>query len=150
MKDLLRKCPHHDVPKWQVVQFFYDELTEPHRQMVDSSYGGTFMLNSENEAWTLFENLGENSIQHASSSRWTHATKALKDEGMYAMSKPIEVTIKLDALSRKLDQLMAVGFAPTLAPPTHIQHEACAFCSHPFHYANNCPTGYQFSDTSHE
>ena len=50
MKDLLRKCPHHAVPKWQLVQCFYDGLTEPHRQMVDASCGGTFMLKSENEA----------------------------------------------------------------------------------------------------
>jgi hypothetical protein len=32
MKDLLRKCPHHAVPKWQLIQCFYDGLTEPHRQ----------------------------------------------------------------------------------------------------------------------
>jgi hypothetical protein len=67
MKDLLRKCPHHAVPKWQLVQCFYDGLTEPHRQMVDASCGGTFMMKSENDAWTLFENLGENSLHHASS-----------------------------------------------------------------------------------
>jgi hypothetical protein len=36
MKDLLRKCPHHDAPKWQLLQCFYDGLTEPHRQMVDA------------------------------------------------------------------------------------------------------------------
>jgi hypothetical protein len=50
MKDLLRKCPHHAVPKWQLVQCFYDGLTEPHRQMVDYSCGGTFMLKSEDDA----------------------------------------------------------------------------------------------------
>jgi hypothetical protein len=69
MKDLLRKCPHHAVPKWQLVQCFYDGLTEPHRQMVDASCGGTFMLKSEDDAWTLFENLSENSLHH-SSSEW--------------------------------------------------------------------------------
>jgi len=31
MKDLLRKCPHHAVPKWKLIQCFYDGLTEPHR-----------------------------------------------------------------------------------------------------------------------
>jgi hypothetical protein len=37
MKNLLRKCPHHVVTKWQLIQCFYDGLTEPHRQMVDAS-----------------------------------------------------------------------------------------------------------------
>ncbi|CAN6455268.1 unnamed protein product [Victoria cruziana] len=31
MKDLLRKCPHHQIPRWQVLQGFYDGLTEAHR-----------------------------------------------------------------------------------------------------------------------
>jgi hypothetical protein len=57
LKDLLRSCPHHAVPKWQLVQNFYEVLIEPNRQMVDASCGGTFMMKSEDEAWTLFENL---------------------------------------------------------------------------------------------
>lgn len=40
LRDLLRKCPHHSVPKWQLVQSFYDSLSESHRQMVDASCGG--------------------------------------------------------------------------------------------------------------
>ena len=48
LKDLTRKCPHHAIPKWQLVQCFYDGLSERHRQMVDASCGGTFML----KKWT--------------------------------------------------------------------------------------------------
>ena len=50
LKDLTRKCPHHAIPKWQLVQCFYDGLSERHRQMVDASCGGIFMLKSEDEA----------------------------------------------------------------------------------------------------
>jgi hypothetical protein len=98
MKDLLRKFSHHVIPKWQLVQCFYDGLTEPHRQMVDASCGGTFMLKSENEAWTLFENLGENSIQHASSSHRTLGTKVPKAKGMCAVSNPLDMIAKVDIL----------------------------------------------------
>jgi hypothetical protein len=73
MKDLLRKCPHHVVPKWQLVQCFYDGLIEPHRQMVDASCESRFMLKSEDDAWILFENLFENSLHHSSSGRRTNA-----------------------------------------------------------------------------
>jgi hypothetical protein len=51
------------------MQCFYDSLTKSHRQMVNASCGGTFILKGENEAWTLFENLTENTIQYVSSSR---------------------------------------------------------------------------------
>jgi hypothetical protein len=118
--------------------------------MLDSSCGGIFKMKSENEGWTLFKNLGNNSIQYASSSRQMLATKVPKAEDMYAVSNPLDVTIKGDALARKLDQLMLASFAPTLAPPIHSQHEACAFCSHSLHHANGCPTGDQFSKISHE
>ena len=49
LKDLLRSC-HHAVPKWQLVQSFYDGLTKSSRSTVDASYGGTFVLKSEDEA----------------------------------------------------------------------------------------------------
>jgi hypothetical protein len=75
MKDLLRKCPHRVVPKWQLIQCFYEGLAEPHRQMVDASCGGTFMLKSEDDAWILFENLAENSLHHLSSGRRTPGSK---------------------------------------------------------------------------
>ena len=50
LKDLLRKCPHHAVPRWQLVQRFYRGLTEQNRHLVDASCGGSFLLKNENEA----------------------------------------------------------------------------------------------------
>ncbi|CAN6475988.1 unnamed protein product [Victoria cruziana] len=62
MKELLRRCPHHQIPRWQILQSFYDGLTEAHRQTIDSSYGGSLMLKSEEDAWILFDTLSENSL----------------------------------------------------------------------------------------
>jgi hypothetical protein len=45
------------------VQSFYDGLTRSSRSIVDASCEGTFMLNSEDEAWAMFENLSNNSRQ---------------------------------------------------------------------------------------
>ena len=100
LKDLLRSCPHHAIPKWQLVQCFYDGLTEPHRQMVDASCGCTFMLKSENEAWTLFENLGENSIQHASARRKPVAPKAPKVKTTYEVSGGPDIQMQVHAITR--------------------------------------------------
>jgi hypothetical protein len=54
--------------------------------MVDASCGCTFMLKNKNEAWTLFENLSENSIQHASSSHRMPTLRAPKTEGLFEVS----------------------------------------------------------------
>ncbi|CAN6446712.1 unnamed protein product [Victoria cruziana] len=64
MKDMLRKCPHHQIPRWQVLQSFYDGLTEAHKQVIDSSCGGSLMLKSMDEAWLLYDTLLENSLHN--------------------------------------------------------------------------------------
>jgi hypothetical protein len=85
-------------PKWQLVPCFYDGLTELHRQMVDASCGGTFMLKSEDDAWIFFKNLSENSLHHSSSGRRTNT----KSQTLYEVSQPLDLNAKVDALSRKL------------------------------------------------
>ena len=64
LKELIRKYLHHAIPKQQLVQCFYDGLSEKHWQIVDSSYDGTFMLKNEHEAWQLFEILSKNLLHH--------------------------------------------------------------------------------------
>lgn len=150
LKDLLRSCPHHAVPKWQLVQSFYEGLTEPNRQMVDASCGGTFMMKSEDEAWTLFENLSNNSIQHASTRRRVPAPKAPKIEGLFEIGHSSDVATQVvDAITRKLDQMMVAGFAPN-STHIHTQHTPCSFCSNPMHHTNDCPTAGKFYDDSTE
>jgi hypothetical protein len=118
--------------------------------MVDASCGGTFMMKSKNEAWILFDNLSENSMQHASTSRRTPAPKAPKTESLFEASIPFDVTTKVEALSRKIDQLMAAGFVHTSSSNIFPQHEPCSFCSSTTHHVSDCPSNGQFSDISTE
>jgi len=43
-KELLRSCPHREVPQWKLIQSFYSGLDEHNRQMVDASCGGNFFV----------------------------------------------------------------------------------------------------------
>jgi hypothetical protein len=116
--------------------------------MVDAFCGGTFMMKNENEAWILFDNLSENYVQHVSSSCRTPAPKAPKTESLFEASTPFGVTAKVDALSRKIDQLMAASFVHTSSSNVFPQHEPCSFCSGTAHHVRDCPTIGQFSDLS--
>ena len=99
-RDLIHKCPHHQVPKWQLCQSFYDGFVEAHRQMIDSSCGGTFMMKSEDEAWNLFETLSENSLHHASSSRLPKDTTCNVVKGsILELSQNHDIQTKLDSLN---------------------------------------------------
>jgi hypothetical protein len=55
----------------------------------------------------------------------------------------------VDAITKKLDQLMTVSFTPNAA---HIstQPEPCFFCSSTMHQVNNCPTVVNYTDASNE
>jgi hypothetical protein len=100
------------------------------------------MLKSEDDAWTLFENLSENSLHHSSSCRRTNA----ESQTLYEVSQPLDLNAKVDALSRKLDQLLASSFVPATASHIHTPYDACLFCSDPSHQAGNCPIVGQFSE----
>ncbi|GAV68159.1 LOW QUALITY PROTEIN: hypothetical protein CFOL_v3_11662, partial [Cephalotus follicularis] len=134
LKDLIRKCPHHAVPKWQLVQCFYDGLTAQNRQMVYASCGGTFMHKNEDEAWQLFESLSENSLHHLSSRVESSAMGTQKKGGIYEVSQFETIKAKVDILSQKLDKVLTLGTLPTQSTQTSIAQEACTLCASPTHY----------------
>ncbi|KAL4587974.1 hypothetical protein LXL04_000851 [Taraxacum kok-saghyz] len=37
LKELLRSCPHHEFPRWQLVRFFYDGIDSTHQAMINAS-----------------------------------------------------------------------------------------------------------------
>ncbi|CAN6455394.1 unnamed protein product [Victoria cruziana] len=103
MKDLLRKCPHHQIPRWQVLQGFYDGLTEAHKQVIDSFCGGSLIMKSEDDAWVLYDILSENSLHN------TGPTVLRYQEGkngVLEVGSGLQVESKLNSLSRKMDQLL--------------------------------------------
>ncbi|KAI5656540.1 hypothetical protein M9H77_25333 [Catharanthus roseus] len=83
--------------------------------MVDSSCGGTFLHKTADEAWDLFENLSDNSQQHATSSR-VGTSRQIGNRGMYEISQNVDLSLKVDALSKKFDQLLVLNSLPTNSP----------------------------------
>nr|GEX70907.1 hypothetical protein [Tanacetum cinerariifolium]GEX72674.1 hypothetical protein [Tanacetum cinerariifolium] len=57
LKELLRTCPHHDVPKWELVKVFYDGLDYHNQQFVMATSGATFFSRPMEEEWEFFEKL---------------------------------------------------------------------------------------------
>ncbi|GAV65147.1 LOW QUALITY PROTEIN: hypothetical protein CFOL_v3_08662, partial [Cephalotus follicularis] len=150
LKDLIRKCPHHAVPKWQLVQCFYHGLTAQNRQMVDASCGGKFMHKSEDEAWQLFEALSENSLHHLSSRIESSAMEIQNKGGIYGVSQFETIKAKVDILFQKLDKVLTIGTLPTQSTQTSIAQEACTLCASPTHYMSDCPLAVHYPDCIQE
>ena len=55
----------------------------------------------------------------------------------------------VNAITKKLDQLMTIGFVPNTAH-MNIQLESCSFCSSTMHHVNDCPTVGNYTDVSNE
>jgi hypothetical protein len=145
LKDLLKSCPHHAVPKWQLVQSFYDGVSEQHRQMIDSACGGGYLLKSPDDAWKLFQTLSNNSAQR-SSTRKGKSTQPCR--GVHEISRVDEVALQVEALTRKMDQIMKNGL-PT-SNQTVQNQESCSFCYSTSHFVRDCPIAGQSPDYAQE
>ncbi|KAI3751893.1 hypothetical protein L2E82_22985 [Cichorium intybus] len=61
LKELMRSCPHHDIPKWQLVRHFFEGATETNQAMINASSSGTIMMMDPDEEWQLLEQLSNGS-----------------------------------------------------------------------------------------
>jgi len=59
-KELERQCPHHEIPKWMIVQNFYTRVTPAIRNTIDSQAGGDFMRMTSEECYDLLEKIAHN------------------------------------------------------------------------------------------
>ena len=48
-RDLLRKCPHHGLPDWLIVQIFYNGLCFSTKTIIDAAAGRALMGKSPQE-----------------------------------------------------------------------------------------------------
>ena len=88
-KELIRRCPHHGFPKWQVIHNFYNGLGASTRTLIDAAAGGAFMKKTQDAAYDLLEEMAMNSCQ------WpTERGGSSKVAGVYEIDK-------VDALAAK-------------------------------------------------
>ena len=52
-----RRCPHHGLPDWLIVQTFYNGLTLPIKTNVDAVAGGALMAKSPDKAKELIKEM---------------------------------------------------------------------------------------------
>ncbi|CAN6458687.1 unnamed protein product [Victoria cruziana] len=128
MKELLRKCPHHQISRWQILQGFHDGLTEAHRLVIDSSYGGSLMMKSEDDAWVLYDTLSENALHNTRPTVLRHQAGR---KGVLEVGPCTQVQSQLDSLSRKMDQLLTRGAG--------YSQPVCGLCDSIGHVTYDCP-----------
>ncbi|GJR78509.1 DNA-directed DNA polymerase [Tanacetum coccineum] len=131
LKELLRTCPHHDIPKWELVKVFYDGLDYQNQQFVMATSGGTFFSRPMEEEWEFFEKLSKGSKTQASVDQNNHTSSANFVSNQHGTNSEIsELSKKVDLLLRNLGKGV-----PNVS---QVSHDACSMCGDPSHSVNNC------------
>ncbi|KAL8092019.1 hypothetical protein AgCh_034339 [Apium graveolens] len=63
-KEMLMKCPHHGMPDWMIINYFYNGLGAQSRPIFDTASGGALWAKSYEEAYDLFELMAANEYQY--------------------------------------------------------------------------------------
>ncbi|KAI3751985.1 hypothetical protein L2E82_23082 [Cichorium intybus] len=103
LKELLRSCPHHGIPRWQLVKLFFEGVSETHHAMINASSSGTFMWQDPEEAWQFLEQLSNGSKANFSTRKTVGTAGAV---GVDADRRK-EVKKEISELNKKFDRLMS-------------------------------------------
>nr|GEU68066.1 hypothetical protein [Tanacetum cinerariifolium] len=132
LKELLRTCPHHDVPKWELVKVFYDGLEYHNQQFVMETSGGTFFSQPMEEEWEFFEKLSKGSKTQASVDQNNNHTSFAN-----FVSNRHCTNSEISELSKKVDLLLR-NLGNCVSNVSQVSHNACSMCGDPSHSVNNC------------
>ncbi|CAL8168488.1 unnamed protein product [Prunus armeniaca] len=119
-KGLLLQCPHHGLPLYLQMQFFYDGLTQTCQSTVDNAAGGALKKKNAQQSYNIYEKLGSNA---------QHKDTRGKQVGMYEMSSNNDLALQVASLEKNID--FVLNMAPKIA-------EVCAICNIPGHPTYQC------------
>ena len=104
----INACPHHGFDTWMLVNHFYDGMSPPMKQLLETMCGGDFLSKHPDEAMDFLNYVAETSkawdepnLREAERLRPSNHQRG----GMYALSEDTEVKAKLTTLTRRLEEL---------------------------------------------
>ncbi|GJU13614.1 putative nucleotidyltransferase, ribonuclease H [Tanacetum coccineum] len=107
LKELLRTCPHHDIPKWELVKVFYDGLDYQNQQFVMATSGGTFFSRRTHGGRNELLKVSKGSKTQASVDRNNHTSLTNFVSNQHGTNSEIsELSKKVDLLLRNLGKVV--------------------------------------------
>ncbi|KAL8124816.1 hypothetical protein AgCh_012462 [Apium graveolens] len=103
-KEMLRKFPHHGMPDWMIINYFYNGLGATSRPMLDAASRGALWAKSYGKAYELIELMAANEYQNPSQ-RPTQG----KITGIQELDAATAIAAQLKALTIKVDTLANHG-----------------------------------------
>lgn len=141
LKELLRSCPHHEFPRWQLVRFFFDGVDSTHQAMINASSGGTIMMQDSEAAWRFLEQLSNGSKTTYSSTKRNTPVSTAASVGLDKTWKN-EVTSNINNLTKRFDLLLS-SLGKEKGVNVMQQQKICVSCGDTGHIADQCTRSQQ-------
>ena len=106
--DTISACPHHGFDTWMLVNHFYGGMSPAMKQLLETMCGGDFLSKHPDEAMDFLNYVAETSKGwDVPNPREVEKMRpsAHQREGIYALSKDMEMKAKLTTLTRRLEEL---------------------------------------------
>ncbi|XP_022020031.2 uncharacterized protein LOC110920103 [Helianthus annuus] len=126
-KEMMRRCPHHQIEKWELVKCFVRGLDDTTWNRLESTSNGTLLSNHEDDDWEFLERMSKRSKEKESADRAKKhpISRSLPDLD----SKDRISTLEREMARMKKKEVNAVQF------------DVCEECGDIGHRAEQCPTG---------
>ena len=106
--DTIYACPYHGFDTWMLVNHFYDGMSPPMKQLLETMCGGDFSSKHPDEAMDFLNYVAETSkAWDEPNPREAEILRPSNHQrgGMYAFSEDTEMKAKLTTLTRILEEL---------------------------------------------
>ena len=147
IKELLRSCPHHEFPRWQLVRFFYDGVDMTHQAMINASSGGTIMMQDSEAAWRFLEQLSNGSKTNYSSKKKDIPNSTVASVGVDKVWKN-EVNTNINNLTKRFDLLLS-SLQKEKGVYSSQGKNICVSCGDTGHTADECTRSQREISTVH-
>ncbi|XP_021998222.1 uncharacterized protein LOC110895248 [Helianthus annuus] len=126
-REMMRRCPHHQIEKWELVKCFVRGLDDNTSNRLESMSNGTLLSNHEDDDWEFLERMSKRSKEKESADRAKKhpVSRSLPDLD----SKDRISTLEREMAHIKKKEVNAVQFA------------VCEDCGDIGHTTDQCPTG---------
>ncbi|XP_034681081.1 uncharacterized protein LOC117911023 [Vitis riparia] len=142
-REIVAACPHHGFDNWMLVSYFYEGMSPPMKQLLETMCGGDFMNKNPDEAFQFLDYVAKVSrsweepiAKEPSKDRTMNKARA---SGVYTLPKGLDVQAKFATVMRRLDDLEAKGVQEVQIVNEGVT-QLCLICKSTEHGVQSCPT----------
>ncbi|XP_028755762.1 uncharacterized protein LOC114715138 [Neltuma alba] len=136
---MMSRCPNHQLPKSQLVQYFYEGLLPYYQRTINAAANGSILDLTLQGAWDLFEKTATNDQQYGTRDRQCvrEVTSSSSNDTLKQFMEKIDRRLEKLECERVPRQCNVMGTSQALVAPS------CDYCGSPMHISNICPSRYK-------